>query len=383
MGVEGTRPSTGELSVCWEGHPSRGYGGPPAQGGGSRHAPRRRGLAPRVPGGGLTPRAQEPGASRAVPCAPEVGFFCRARKKWGLIPRVPGASRAQEGGLAPCHVRWGRGLALGSGAQAARTRVRADPARAKSENSLRASRGGPVPAISGGSLHVPRKQGLAPRVPEVPACKGRGTRAAGGGYPRAQKGGLRRATWAGRGGIAPRVPGGGLTPRVQEPGGSRCGARTRSGGSRGACRGAPRAQEGAAPATHPRRGTRAACARGAERTKCEGSCRACRGTQCTQEKEARGMCVGKVGLAPGEGLAPRTHEVGAGAARAGGWGGRLRALETGDSWREARPQERRSRTARDGGRADPARWLGALVGGSRRCRSRGGTLLGCREVLRG
>ena len=42
------------------------------------------------------------------------------------------------------------------------------------------------------------------------------------------------------------------------------------------------------------------------------------------------MCVGKVGLAPGEGLAPRTQEVGAGAARAGG-GGRLRALETGDS----------------------------------------------------
>ena len=110
LGVEETRPSTGELSVCWEGHPSRGWGGPPAQGGGSRHAPRRWGLAPRVPGGGLTPRAQEPGASRAAPCAPEVGFFCRARKKWGLIPRVPGASRAQEGGLAPCRMRWGRGL---------------------------------------------------------------------------------------------------------------------------------------------------------------------------------------------------------------------------------------------------------------------------------
>ena len=33
------------------------------------------------------------------------------------------------------------------------------------------------------------------------------------------------------------------------------------------------------------------------------------------------MGVGKVGLAPGEGLAPRTHEVGAGATRAGGGGG--------------------------------------------------------------
>ena len=168
LGVEGTRPSTGELSVCWEGHPSRGCGGPPAQGGGSRHAPRRRGLAPRVPGGGLTPRAQEPGASRAVPCAPEVGFFCRARKKWGLIPRVPGASRAQEGGLAPCHVRWGRGLALGSGAQAARTRVRADPARAgtgglalwrthKKWGLTRRVPGSPTRARRGGSRHASKK----------------------------------------------------------------------------------------------------------------------------------------------------------------------------------------------------------------------------------
>ena len=96
--------------------------------------------------------------------------------------------------------------ALGSGAHAARTRVRADPASAESENSLRASQGGPAPAISGGSLHVPRKQGLALRVPEVPECKGRGTRATGGGYPRAQKGGLApRHVGRKGGGVAPCV----------------------------------------------------------------------------------------------------------------------------------------------------------------------------------
>lgn len=173
------------------------------EGGGGPALERRWGLVPRCatpPGSGGsrcecraradpvgTGTGKNPGL-RAAPCAPEV---------WGgLLPRTQevGARSTRAGGLMSA----GRGArsmlrALGSGARAVRARVRADPVRAENENSHRASRGGPAPAISGGSLHIPRKQGLAPCVPEFPACKGRGTRAAAGGYPGAQEGRARAA----------------------------------------------------------------------------------------------------------------------------------------------------------------------------------------------
>lgn len=255
MGVEGTRPSTGELFVCREGHPSRGGGAgdpPGKEGGGSCHAvprPQEAGARAASAGQGLTPSAQEPARTQGL--VPRL-----VSRKWGggLLPRTQevGARSTRAGGLMSA----GRGArsmlrALGSGARAARARVRADPVRAESENSHHASRGGPAPAISGGSLHVPRKQGLAPRVPEFPACKGRGTRTAAGGYLGAQEGRARAA------------------PRGQERGGGRP---ARAGGRADPAHTGTRVLALWAPTRARRGGSHHASRKG-------GTCRMCQGCQ--------------------------------------------------------------------------------------------------------
>lgn len=177
------------------------------------------------------------GGARAAPLAPEVGVFCCARRKWGL-------------------------QRIGRGARAALRALRAGSQRAQNVGALSTYPG------SRGSRHAcqgsPRaKEGrLPPRVVGTHVLK-KGVFS----VPRGQK----------VGGLAARVLGGGPTPCAQEPGGSRCGARTGSGGSRGTCQGAPHAQEGSAPATHPGRGARAAGRRVPERARREGSRRAAGG----------------------------------------------------------------------------------------------------------
>ena len=151
---------------------------------GSRHAcrgsPRAKegGFAPRVAGtcapkkGEITPRhVGRKGGSRRVcwgrddPASAGTGWGRltprRVRGKWesSAAHARSGASSAQEGEVAPRPVRWRRGSLR---AACAVSRVKC-----------------------GGSCHVPRKQGLAPRVPGAPACERREARAAGGGDPRA------------------------------------------------------------------------------------------------------------------------------------------------------------------------------------------------------
>lgn len=224
--------------------------------------------------GGMTPRAQEPGGggARAAPRAPEVGVFCRARKKWGLQRTGRGTStapRALQEGLAPCCVR---GLARKMWGLFPHTQ----------EAGARATRArGPRVQKKGGSRRGWRG----------PACLRRGC--------------SRRAAWAERGGLAARVPGGGLTPRAQEPGGSRCGARTGSGGSRGTFQGAPHGKKGRLPPRILEGELVPRVAGGGS----GGSRRVCR--ECAQEVGALVTFVGKIWLAPGEGPAARAQEVGA------------------------------------------------------------------------
>lgn len=202
----------------------------------------------------MTPRAQERGGggARAAPLAPEVGVFCCARRKWGL-------------------------QRIGRGARAALRALRAGSQRAQNVGALSTYPG------SRGSRHAcqgsPRaKEGrLPPRVVGTHVLK-KGVFS----VPRGQK----------VGGLAARVLGGGPTPCAQEPGGSRCGARTGSGGSRGTCQGAPHAQEGSAPDTHPGRGAlpRVAGSPNAQ----EGKARA---APQAEEVGAHGACAGSAARA--------------------------------------------------------------------------------------
>ena len=211
---------------------------------GPRCERRKCGVTPRVPGGGLTPRAQELEGSRHIARAGSGGSPRprRARKKGWVAPgshegtacasphgpEEGGASRrACRGEGWPAHAvtrmlkprcARGKGIACpswtgmrsrvaravgsagpayagpwgshsaacaGGVSRAARGRGRVDPGmRRKWGLAPRVPRG-PTRSRTGGSLHIPRKQGLTPRVPGVTACKGRGLRAAGGGNPRA------------------------------------------------------------------------------------------------------------------------------------------------------------------------------------------------------
>ena len=165
------------------------------------------------------------GGARAAPRAPEVGVFCRARKKWGLQRTGRGTSaapRALQEGLAPCCVR---GLARKMWGLFPHTQ----------EAGARATRArGPRVQKKGGSRRGWRG----------PACLRRGC--------------SRRAAWAERGGARGARTWGRADPARSGTGGL---ALWRTHRKRGLARhipGGPTRQKGSAPATHPGRGARAA-----------------------------------------------------------------------------------------------------------------------------